>query len=156
MFFIGQGIDYHQIKKNRPLILGGVLVSKTNGLLGHSDGDIILHSICDSLLGAMQEKDLGFYFPSNDKKNKNISSIKILNFVLNLLRKKKYQIINIDLTLISDVIFVNQYHNLIIDKLKHLLKCDRINIKGKSTDGLLRFFKKKYVIVQSVVLIKSL
>ncbi len=152
MYLIGQSIDFHQIEKAKPLILGGLKLKDNNGLKAYSDGDIILHVIAEAILGSIQKGDLGDHFPSSDLKHKNISSIKILNHSLKLLKNEGYKIQNIDLTFISDDIMISQYRDKILNHLKELINCDKINLKGTTSDNIL-YAQKKYVICQCVILV---
>ena len=88
---IGYGYDVHPLGADRRLILGGVEIPHTKGLLGHSDSDVLVHAICDALLGAMGEGDLGRHYPSSDPKYKGISSLKLLEDVMTKLRAKGYR-----------------------------------------------------------------
>ena len=99
---VGIGYDIHRFAPKRKLILGGVNISYAKGLLGHSDADIVLHAICDALLGALGEGDVGQLFPNTDKKYKNISSLVLLKGVSGLLRKKSFCVGNIDVMVILE------------------------------------------------------
>ena len=154
MYLIGQSIDFHQIQKDKPLILGGVKLSNNNGLKAYSDGDIILHVIAEAILGSIQQGDLGTHFPSDDPQFKNISSVRILNYSLNLLQKANYEIVNIDLTFISDTIMIKNYCTKILKHLKELINCDKINLKGTTSDNVLSS-PKENVICQSVILVRK-
>jgi 2-C-methyl-D-erythritol 2,4-cyclodiphosphate synthase len=92
---IGIGYDIHPLGKGRKLILGGIDIPHTQGLVGHSDADALVHAVCDAMLGAMGEGDLGRHYPSSDPKFKNISSLVLLEEVSGLLAKKGYRLVNI-------------------------------------------------------------
>ena len=98
---IGMGYDVHKLVENRDLILGGVKIPYEKGLLGHSDADVLLHAIMDSLLGAAALGDIGKHFPDTDPNYKGADSIKLLEFVGELLNKNNYKISNIDATIIA-------------------------------------------------------
>jgi len=98
---VGLGYDVHKLVPNRDLIIGGVKIPHTLGLLGHSDADVLIHAIMDSLLGAAALGDIGKHFPDTDAEFKGISSIKLLNEVRELLSKSNYKIENIDATIIA-------------------------------------------------------
>lgn len=100
MFKIGHGYDLHKLVLNRPLILCGEKIPFEKGLIGHSDADVAVHALIDSLLGAACMHDIGYHFPDNDKKYKNISSLKLLEKVKNMLEKENFLISNIDITLV--------------------------------------------------------
>jgi len=96
---IGQGIDFHQLEKGLDLWIGGIKIPSETGCVAHSDGDVLLHAICDALLGAAGLKDIGFYFPDTDNKYKNIDSKILLKNTFDLIRKEGYYVNNIDSTI---------------------------------------------------------
>ncbi len=96
---IGSGIDYHQLKEGRDLWIGGVKIPHHKGALGHSDADVLLHAICDALLGALCLGDIGVHFPDTNQDYKNIDSKILLKKTYDLIRHKKYHIVNVDSTL---------------------------------------------------------
>ena len=132
---IGHGWDLHQHSENRKLILGGVSFEE-DGFEGHSDGDILLHALCDALLGATGKKDLGHYFPSNESTPKDISSTKILSEILSVIEYDKFILTNVDITIISEKFNVQEKAEKIQKNLSKLLQVpiEKINIKGKSSD----------------------
>src|SRR5512139_2567852 len=99
---IGIGYDVHCLVEGRRLFLGGIEIPFEKGLLGHSDGDVLIHAICDAILGAISEGDIGVHFPDSDDRIKGIESVKILAYVLELTRKKGYRIVNIDAVIIAE------------------------------------------------------
>ena len=135
--FVGNGFDIHKHSKDENLILGGIHIDG-DGFEAHSDGDIILHSLCDALLGSKAKKDLGYYFPSNEKTPKGISSVDMLKKVLEIIEVDKLTINNIDVTVISQVINISIISEKICTNIANLLKIDKnaINVKGKSFDHL--------------------
>lgn len=150
-FLVGFGYDCHKIVKNRLLFLGGVQIKEDFGLLGHSDADVVLHSVCDAILSALGVADIGELFPNNVDKYKNMSSRLILNKTFEFLKIKRFNISNIDITLICDKPKISQYKRQILHSLKDLFKIEFINIKGKTTEGIKSF--KNYVQCYSVVLL---
>lgn len=100
-FRIGHGYDVHRLVENRKLIIGGVDIPHTKGLLGHSDADVLTHSICDALLGAAAFGDIGKHFPDNDNRYKNADSLILLQKVCILIRSEGYEISNIDSTILA-------------------------------------------------------
>jgi len=134
---VGNGFDIHRHSNDKKLILGGVSF-EGNGFEAHSDGDVVLHSLCDALLGATGKKDLGFYFPSNSATKENISSIEMLEKILDVINFENLIINNIDLTLISEVINVSKISDELELNLAKLLDTDvsKINVKGKSMDQI--------------------
>ena len=101
MYRIGHGYDVHKLVEERKLILGGVDVPYEKGLLGHSDADVLVHAVCDALLGAAALGDIGKHFPDTDSQYKNADSLKLLEHVCFLIREKGYEICNIDATVIA-------------------------------------------------------
>lgn len=99
MYRIGQGFDLHRLVEGRALVLGGVKIAHTKGLLGHSDADVLIHAIIDSLLGALCLGDIGQHFPDTDSKYKDANSVELLKKVLELIEEKGYEIVNIDSTI---------------------------------------------------------
>lgn len=152
-YLVGIGYDSHKIVKNRKLFLGGVYIIEKFGLKGYSDGDVIIHSICDAILSAIGQKDIGEVFPDNDLKYKNIDSKEIAKFVTNLLIKKKFKLSNIDIVVICDKPKISKYKQEILSSLKRIFKTENINIKGKTTEGIKCF--KQHIQCYSVVLIKK-
>ena len=134
---VGNGFDIHKHSNDEKLVLGGISVEGP-GFEAHSDGDIILHSLSDALLGSKAKKDLGFYFPSNENTPKNISSVEMLNKVLEIIEYDKVVINNIDITVLSQVINISKISEAIVSNLADLLGIDKqlINVKGKSFDNL--------------------
>ena len=132
---IGHGWDLHQHSANRNLILGGVSFDE-EGFKGHSDGDILLHAICDALLGAIGKKDLGYYFPSDESTPRNIPSTNILSEILSVIEYEKFSLTNMDITIISEKFNVQDKAEKIQKNLSELLEVstEKINIKGKSSD----------------------
>ena len=134
---VGNGFDIHKHSNDEKLVLGGITVEGP-GFEAHSDGDIILHSLSDALLGSKAKKDLGFYFPSNETTPENISSVEMLNKVLEIIEYEKIVINNIDITILSQVINISKISEAVISNLSDLLRIDKqlINVKGKSFDNL--------------------
>ena len=132
---IGHGWDLHQHSENKKLTLGSVSFDE-DGFEGHSDGDILLHALCDALLGATGKKDLGHYFPSNESTPKDISSTKILSEILSVIEYDKFILTNVDITIISEKFNVQDKAEKIQKNLSKLLEVpiEKINIKGKSSD----------------------
>ena len=132
---IGHGWDLHQHSDSKNLILGGVNFEE-DGFEGHSDGDILLHALCDALLGATGKKDLGHYFPSDESTPKNIPSTKILSKILLVIEYEKFNLINVDITIITQKFNVQEKEKKIKENLSKQLgvPLEIINVKGKSSD----------------------
>jgi len=145
--FFGIGFDIHRLIKGKKLYLGGIKIPFHSGLKGHSDGDVILHSIIDALLGAMQKKDIGTFFPDNKNKFKNIRSPKLLKPILKILNKNNFYINNLDINLICEQPKVSKFRDNIINSLSGLLDLnkDLINLKGKTVEKLGLIGKEKAI-----------
>jgi len=152
----GFGYDVHRLVKGRKLILGGVSIPYSKGLKGHSDADVLLHSICDALLGAAGLSDIGHYFPNKDPKWKDISSIVLLNECSKLLKKKKLKICNIDSTILLEEPKISPYiskmKNNIAKTLK--IKTSQLSIKSTTSEGLGFIGAKKGCSAYSICMLK--
>ena len=135
---IGMGYDVHKLVKERDLILGGVKIPYELGLLGHSDADVLLHAIMDSLLGAAALGDIGKHFPDTDSKYKGISSIELLKHVGNLLTEHNYKIGNIDATIIAQKPKIAPHIPTMRENIASALNIsvDQINVKATTEEGL--------------------
>ena len=153
----GIGFDIHRLIKKRKLYLGGINVPYHSGLKGHSDGDVIIHALIDSLLGACKLKDIGTLFPDKNSKYKNIRSPLMLNKVLKLISKKEFYINNIDINLIAEKPKIVNYRNKIIKSISNLCNIteDQINIKGKTTEKLGLIGKEKAIACEIITSVKK-
>ena len=137
-FRIGNGYDVHKLVENRKLILGGVEIPYEFGLLGHSDADVLLHAICDAILGASGNGDIGKHFPDNDPKYLGISSIKLLENVCQLVNKQGFKICNIDSIVVLQkpklAPFIEQMKENIAAACKIELSC--VNVKATTEENL--------------------
>lgn len=135
---IGMGYDVHKLVENRDLILGGVKIPYEKGLLGHSDADVLLHAIMDSLLGAAALGDIGKHFPDTDPKYRGADSIKLLEFVGELLNKNNYKISNIDATIIAQRPKMTPHIKAMRENIAKALNInlDQINVKATTEEGL--------------------
>lgn len=135
---IGNGYDVHKLVSGRKLIIGGVCIPYESGLLGHSDADVLLHAIMDSLLGAIAKGDIGKHFPDTNKEFKDISSIELLKRVKNIIDIEKYRISNIDAIIIAQ----NPKMSLYIEEMRAnisqalYIEINQINIKATTEEGL--------------------
>jgi 2-C-methyl-D-erythritol 2,4-cyclodiphosphate synthase len=139
---IGCGYDIHPLGPGRRLILGGIEVPHSKGLMGHSDSDALVHALCDALLGAMGEGDLGRYYPSSDQRFKDISSLKLLEDVVGKMQGKGYRIVNVDTVIIA------QAPRLGVDP-------DLVNVKVKSGEGIGMIGREEGIAAQAVCLIEQ-
>ena len=145
--YFGIGFDIHRLIKGKKLYLGGLKIPFHSGLKGHSDGDVIIHSVIDALLGAMRKKDIGTMFPDNKKRFKNIRSPKMLKPVIEIMNEKEFYINNIDLNLICEQPKISKYRDKIVKSLSNLLNIDSslINLKGKTVEKLGLIGKEKAI-----------
>jgi len=146
----GLGFDLHRLGKGKKLIIGGVQIPSTVGTIAHSDGDILIHALCDSLLGATGKGDIGDYFPDSDKKIKGIAGAVILKKVLGMI--KPYRIKNVDTIIVLDYPRLVSYKQRIVTSLQKLLSVKAVNVKIKSFEGL---YYKKLIACYCTVLIKN-
>ncbi|WFD12411.1 2-C-methyl-D-erythritol 2,4-cyclodiphosphate synthase [Tepidibacter hydrothermalis] len=135
---VGIGYDVHKLVENRDLIIGGVKIEHDKGLLGHSDADVLTHAIMDSILGAMALKDIGKHFPDNDPKYKGADSIKLLEYVGNLVNNKGYKVNNIDSTIIAQAPKMAPHIENMREKISNALNIhiDSVNVKATTEEGL--------------------
>ncbi len=135
---IGHGYDVHRLVPDRALILGGVTIPFEKGLLGHSDADVLLHAICDSLLGALALGDIGKHFPDSDKQYKNIDSRILLSRTTELIREKGWQIGNIDATVIAQAPRLSPYIQEMRENIATVLNIplDAISVKATTEEHL--------------------
>lgn len=152
---IGFGYDAHKLVAGRKLILGGVEIPHEKGLLGHSDADVLLHAIIDALIGAMGEGSIGDFFPDNDPKYKDISSLVLLSKVEEALVKENLLINNIDTTLVCEEPKIKTYVNQIKENIARVLNIEvcKINIKGKTEEGMGFTGHKEGISAYAIVLI---
>ncbi len=148
---VGIGYDIHKFVKGKKLFLAGLEINFSYGLKGHSDGDVVLHSICDALLSACGLNDIGELFPDTSKDIKGISSKKIASKVKELVYKNNFKIVNIDSVIICDQPKISPIKNKLLTSLKQIFGVNNINIKGKTTEGK----NKNFVEVYSVVLVEK-
>ena len=135
---IGQGFDVHAFVAGRKLVIGGVEIAHDKGLLGHSDADVLLHAICDALLGAAGLGDIGRHFPDSDARYKGADSRLLLRQVAKLLQDRGFQIINLDSTIIAQAPRMSPHIPAMMVNIATDLELDpsRVNIKAKTTEGL--------------------
>ena len=135
---VGIGYDIHRLAEGQSLILGGVEIESDIGTVAHSDGDVLIHSIIDALLGAASVGDIGDYFPDSDAQYKNISSVELLLTVNKMLIEKGFGIVNIDVTVVLEKPKLSPYKSTIKNNLAKILSlsCDQINIKATTNEKL--------------------
>lgn len=152
---VGQGFDVHQLVEGRPLIIGGVHIPYEKGLLGHSDADVLLHTISDALLGAIGEGDIGKHFPDTDPDYKGADSYILFQKVWQLAKKKGYSLGNIDATIIAQRPKMAPYISRMVDRIAEALEVDvnRINVKATTTEKLGFTGREEGIAAQAVVLL---
>ena len=154
---IGIGYDVHKLVRNRPFILGSVVIPYKKGFLAHSDGDVLIHSIIDAILGAANLGDIGTLFPNNDPTYYNINSKILLEKTLSLIKKNKFKINNIDTTIICEKPKLQPYISRIKNELSKTMKLneDNISIKSKTKEKIDSTGKGKAVEVFSICLLNK-
>lgn len=157
MFRTGIGYDVHRFSPDINLILGGVSIPYDFGLLGYSDGDVLIHSIIDSLLGACSMGDIGDYFPSGDPKFENISSLVLLKRTNGIIRESSWAIENIDATIIAEKPRLKKFVKLMEKSIATTLGIlsNQINIKSTTTDGLGMIGKGEGISVISIATVQK-
>jgi 2-C-methyl-D-erythritol 4-phosphate cytidylyltransferase/2-C-methyl-D-erythritol 2,4-cyclodiphosphate synthase len=155
-FFTGFGIDIHQFEQNKQMVLGGVSIDAPFGFKAHSDGDVLIHSIIDALLGASGAGDIGEFFPDNDPQYKNADSKELLKSIVKFINNVGYEIINIDLTILAEIPKINPHKKRIKYSLADLmhLPAYKINIKATTSEKMGFVGRKEGVTVYSVATLK--
>jgi 2-C-methyl-D-erythritol 2,4-cyclodiphosphate synthase len=152
---IGQGIDFHQLKTGLDLWLGGVKIPSEKGCVAHSDGDVLLHAICDAILGAAGLKDIGYYFPDTNNKFKNIDSKILLKNTCELIRQEGYQIINIDSTICLEKPKIASF----IQEMKNTISAivetnpENVAVKATTTEKMGFIGREEGIVAMAVVLL---
>jgi 2-C-methyl-D-erythritol 2,4-cyclodiphosphate synthase len=154
---IGIGYDVHRLVAGRSLILGGVTIPFEKGLLGHSDADVLVHAVCDALLGAAGLGDIGRHFPDSDEHYKDISSIVLLRQCHRMLRDRGHVLVNLDATIFAEAPRLAPYNEAMRRTLAEALTtaADCVNIKATTTEGLGFVGKGEGMAAMCVVLIDS-
>jgi 2-C-methyl-D-erythritol 4-phosphate cytidylyltransferase/2-C-methyl-D-erythritol 2,4-cyclodiphosphate synthase len=134
----GFGYDIHRLVEGRVLVLGGVKIEHDKGLLGHSDGDVVLHAVCDALLGSISAGEIGVYFPPTDLTLMGISSVEIARKTIEVLASRKARIVNLDITIVAEEPKLKPHYEAIRDSVSKIFRLDRsdVSVKAKSREGL--------------------
>jgi len=153
---IGHGYDVHRLVPGRRLVLGGVDIPHETGLLGHSDADVLLHAICDAILGAIGEGDIGRHFPDTDPAFKGASSIKLLQQVMEIAGSRGYRVGNVDATIVAQKPKLAPYISQMIGNIAEALGCDRdrVNVKATTTEELGFAGRKEGIAAYGVALLE--
>lgn len=151
----GIGYDVHRLVYDRKLVLGGILIPFEKGLLGHSDADVLVHAICDALLGAAGLGDIGIHYPDTDPEYKNISSLKLLAMTCEMLKNKGYGINNIDSTVFAEKPKISPYRGEMIANIARCAGIDEriVSIKATTTEGLGMIGKGEGIAAMCIALI---
>jgi 2-C-methyl-D-erythritol 2,4-cyclodiphosphate synthase len=154
---IGIGYDIHRLVADRKLLLAGVKIPFTKGLLGHSDSDVLAHAVCDALLGAAALGDIGTHFPDNDPRWRGASSLDFLRYALKLIGDKGYRVANVDATVITEQPKLKPYIQAMRERLAEVLEADvdRVSVKAKTNEGLDAIGRGEAMAAQAVVLIST-
>lgn len=154
---VGCGYDIHALVPGRALILGGIEIPHMKGLLGHSDSDALVHAVCDALLGALGEGDLGRHYPSSDQRYKDISSLKLLEDVAEKLARKGYRVMNVDSVIIAQAPRLAPHLAAMQKTIASVLRVepDLVNVKVKSGEGLDAVGREEAIAAHAVCLIAA-
>lgn len=157
MLRIGQGFDVHQLTEGRPLIIGGIEIPYEKGLLGHSDADVLLHTIADACLGAVAEGDIGKHFPDTDPAFKDADSAKLMSHVWGIIKEKGYELLNLDCTIIAQKPKMAPYIGQMRERIAELLEADisQVNVKATTTEKLGFTGRQEGIASQAVVLLQK-
>lgn len=155
MFRIGQGFDVHQFAEGRPLIIGGITIPYDKGLLGHSDADVLLHTISDACLGAIGEGDIGKHFPDTDPAFKNADSAVLMEQVWAIVKEKGYTLGNVDCTIIAQKPKMAPHIEPMRKRIAELLEADedQVNVKATTTEKLGFTGREEGIAAQAAVLL---
>ena len=157
-FRIGSGVDYHQLAEGRKLVIGGITIPYHKGAVGHSDADVLLHAICDALLGASALGDIGMHFPDTEKQYKNVDSSLLLKKTIELVAKNNYRFINLDSTLCLQEPKISPYIKDMREKIASIIGADinSISIKATTTEKMGFVGRKEGLVAYATVLLESL
>jgi 2-C-methyl-D-erythritol 2,4-cyclodiphosphate synthase len=157
LYRIGNGYDVHRLVKDRKLVLGGVDIPFELGLMGHSDADVLIHAIIDAILGAMGARDIGNLFPDTSAEYKDISSMKLLKSVSELMEKKCYAIVNIDSVVVAQAPKLSPYIEKIEKNISECLNIDNelVNVKAKTEEHLGFTGKQEGIKAYAVLLLQK-
>ena len=155
---IGHGYDVHKLETGEKFVIGGIEINHDKGAVGHSDADIIIHVICDSILGALSEGDIGKHFPDTDEKYEGIDSKVLLVEVMEILNKKGFEINNIDVTVLLQKPKLRNHIIRMIDTLSAVMKIDKkkLSIKATTTEGLGFVGREEGVAAHCITLINKI
>jgi 2-C-methyl-D-erythritol 2,4-cyclodiphosphate synthase len=155
MYRIGQGIDFHKMVEGREFWLGGVLIPHTKGALGHSDADVLLHAICDALLGALALGDIGHHFPDTDPAYKGIDSKLLLAHTYKIIKEKGYKVVNVDSTILLQAPKIKKYADAMRAAIAGILELttDDVSVKATTTETLSFIGREEGIVATANVLL---
>jgi 2-C-methyl-D-erythritol 2,4-cyclodiphosphate synthase len=154
---IGIGYDIHRLVPGRKMVIGGVEIPYPKGPEGHSDGDPLLHAVCDAILGAIGTGDIGMMFPDTDPRYKGVSSRELLSQVIEFMETRGYSVVNLDCVVIAEEPKIAPHKGDIVKSIQHLVKAvpGAVNVKGKTSEGLGVIGEGKAVSAYAVILLKT-
>lgn len=157
MFRIGHGYDVHAYGGDKPLVLGGVLINGHVGLLAHSDGDVVLHAVCDALLGAAALGDIGKHFPDTDQQFAGADSRELVKSVVRLIHDKGFRVNNLDVTVVAQTPRMSSHISKMVNHIAEDLdiEIEQVNVKATTTEKLGYIGRKEGIAVHAVTLIQS-
>lgn len=157
MLRIGFGYDAHRLEVGRNLVLGGVKITHPKGLLGHSDADVLCHAIGDAILGALALGDLGKHFPDTDPKFKDVSSLKILSWIKDMVTKERAKVVNVDSTIVAEEPKLSGHIQKMRENVSRVLKVkvDCVSVKATTTEGMGFAGRKEGMAAYAVVLLEK-
>tara|TARA_B110000008_G_scaffold10659_1_gene10219 strand:+ start:1357 stop:1842 length:486 start_codon:yes stop_codon:yes gene_type:complete len=154
---IGHGYDVHRLEEGKKFIIGGIEINHSKGAIGHSDADVVIHVICDALLGAMSLGDIGSHFPDTDNKYKGIDSKILLGDVINIMKENKYDIVNIDVTILLQKPKLRDHIDTMRKTIAEITgsEVSSISVKATTTEGLGFVGREEGVAAHCVCLLKK-
>jgi 2-C-methyl-D-erythritol 2,4-cyclodiphosphate synthase len=157
-FRIGSGIDFHQMAEGRDLWIGGIKIPHHKGAVGHSDADVLLHAICDALLGALSLGDIGMHFPNTDPAYKDIDSKILLAHTYDLIKQKKYRLVNLDSTVCLENPKIKKHSNEMRIAIARILETDieNVSIKATTTEEMGFAGREEGLVAYATVLLESI
>jgi 2-C-methyl-D-erythritol 2,4-cyclodiphosphate synthase len=157
MYRIGSGIDFHQLVEDRDLWIGGIKIPHHKGSLGHSDADVLLHAICDALLGALALGDIGEHFPNTDPAYKNIDSKILLENCYKLIRQKNYRVINVDSTVCLEAPKIKKHAGAMREVIARILEIniDDVSVKATTTETMGFAGREEGLVAYATVLVEN-
>lgn len=154
---IGHGYDLHRLAEGRRLVLSGLEIPHSHGLLGHSDADVVLHAVCDAILGALGAGDIGQHFPDSDARYRDIASSELLKQVVTLMAGEGWRVGNLDVTIHAEQPRLGPYREAMRQRIATLLDvpAERVNVKAKTNEGLDAIGRSEAIAATVVVLLQS-